>query len=174
MQWYYSKDSAQHGPVTLPELQQKIHNGELPADTLVWRDGMVDWATASGISEIATAGAPTVPPPTSAASVYAPPANADPIGYPPIPNARPTSGLAIASLILGILALTTCTFAPGIPAVICGHLAMKHTHPETGNRGGRGMAIAGLIMGYLASAFVLIFILYFFIAIGAAASAASF
>ena len=37
----------------------------------------------------------------------------------------PTSGLAIASLVCGIMGLVTCLFLPGIPAVICGHMALS-------------------------------------------------
>ncbi len=57
-----------------------------------------------------------------------------------------TSGLAIASLVCGIF-----TFICGlgaIPAVICGHLALSRIKAGRA-AGGRGMAIAGLIMGYL-------------------------
>jgi peptidyl-prolyl cis-trans isomerase B (cyclophilin B) len=59
-------------------------------------------------------------------------------GYYPPP--RPTSGLAIASLVCAILSLS-------IPAVICGHMARTRIR-ETGESGD-GMAIAGLVLGYL-------------------------
>ncbi|MDB4276817.1 DUF4190 domain-containing protein [bacterium] len=36
-----------------------------------------------------------------------------------------------------------------MPAVICGHLAMKSFKNPQEPRGGKGMAIAGLICGYL-------------------------
>jgi hypothetical protein len=59
----------------------------------------------------------------------------------------PTSGLAIGSLVCGIAELFTFGFA-AIPAVILGHLARAHIR-ETGERGD-GMAVAGLVLGYLA------------------------
>jgi len=159
MSWYYSKDAAQHGPVSLLDLQGKIQSGEVARGALVWREGMPDWTPVNVVAEIAPATAKD--PSATAASVYAPPINPPPTIYQPIPNARPTSGLAITSLILGILGLTTCMLIPGIPAVICGHLAMPRTHPLTGNLGGRGLAIAGLIMGYICCAMLAFFLIYF-------------
>ncbi|MGD8499337.1 MAG: DUF4190 domain-containing protein [Phycisphaerales bacterium] len=54
-----------------------------------------------------------------------------------------TCGLAIASLVLA-LALGPFGF---IPAVICGHLALRKIERHVSLRG-RGLAIAGLIIGY--------------------------
>jgi Domain of unknown function (DUF4190) len=66
-----------------------------------------------------------------------------PYGYTPGP---PTSGLAIAALVCGILGLVTLGVA-SIAAVVCGHLAWRET--STGERAGHGMTIAGLVLGYL-------------------------
>lgn len=66
------------------------------------------------------------------------------------PLTRPTSGLATASMVLGIIGLLVgwCTFGlPSFIAVFLGHAALKET--RTGVRGGHGMAIAGLILGYI-------------------------
>lgn len=169
MDWYYSKDAAQHGPVALEDLQAKIRSGEVAPDALVWRDGMLDWAAATTVPDLISA-SPAAP--DSAVSVYTPPATPLPAQYPLIANARPTSGLAIASLVFGILGFTLC-LVPGIIAVICGHMAMGPTHPQTGNLGGRGMAVAGLILGYICVALLLIFALYFIGMIGMVAAAVS-
>ncbi|HEX4093414.1 MAG TPA: DUF4190 domain-containing protein [Trebonia sp.] len=64
--------------------------------------------------------------------------------YPVVTN--PTSGLAIGALVCGIAEIFTLGFA-AIPAVILGHLARQHIR-QTGERGD-GMAIAGLVLGYL-------------------------
>jgi hypothetical protein len=61
----------------------------------------------------------------------------------------------------GILGLTTCTFIPGVFAVVFGHMAMRRTAPITGNLGGRGMVVTGLILGYISVAFLLLFGLMF-------------
>ena len=66
-------------------------------------------------------------------------------GYYPV-VANPTSGLAIGALICGIAEIFTLGFA-AIPAVILGHLARQNIR-RTGERGD-GMAIAGLVLGYL-------------------------
>lgn len=75
--------------------------------------------------------------------------NPQPISTPP-----PKSPLAIWSLICGIL--TYCCMGPlaGIPAIICGHLALGNIKRAQGTVGGGGMAVAGLILGYSGSIIV--------------------
>jgi peptidyl-prolyl cis-trans isomerase B (cyclophilin B) len=58
----------------------------------------------------------------------------------PQPVAPRTNGLAIASLVLGI-----CGFA--LLPVIFGHIALKQIRVR--GEGGSGLAIAGLVLGYL-------------------------
>jgi hypothetical protein len=65
--------------------------------------------------------------------------------YPPF--MAPTSGLAAGSLVCGILEVVTLGLT-SIPAVILGHMARTEIR-RTGKRGD-GMAITGLILGYLA------------------------
>ncbi|MEU4566914.1 DUF4190 domain-containing protein [Micromonospora sp. NPDC023956] len=62
----------------------------------------------------------------------------------------PASGWATASLVLGILGVLGgwCLFGiPCILAVIFGHLGMASTN--NGTKSGRGMAVAGLVLGYV-------------------------
>lgn len=66
-----------------------------------------------------------------------------------------TSGLAVASLVLGILGL--CSLA-SIMAVVFGHVAINQIKRSNGSQTGRGMAIAGLILGYIWLALVLLFV----------------
>ncbi len=70
-------------------------------------------------------------------------------GYYPLVPAPPTNGLAIGSLVCGILEFFTLGIA-SIPAVILGHLARGQIK-RSGERGD-GMAITGLILGYMAIA----------------------
>lgn len=65
------------------------------------------------------------------------------------------SGVAIASLILGILSLVKFGLFAGIPAVICGHIALSSIKKDT-RLSGRELAIAGLIIGYLGTALSII------------------
>lgn len=79
----------------------------------------------------------------------------NPYGYPPPPQqpvyvVRPTSTWAVVSLVVGILGAVGgwCLFAiPCIVAVLAGHFALGET--KDGTIGGRGMAVAGLILGYV-------------------------
>lgn len=78
--------------------------------------------------------------------------------YPPPPppvlyayvDPRRTSGLSVASLVLGIVGIATgcCSFGIlSIVAVVLGHLGLHETRDNTVK--GRGMAIAGMVMGYV-------------------------
>lgn len=95
---------------------------------------------------------------------WAPPvtAAAPPPASPPVPGARPNRGLAVASLILGAVALPLdLVLGAGvfiaIPAIIAGAVAMRRIR-RTGEEG-RGLAIAGLIIGCAAVALA-VFVVY--------------
>jgi hypothetical protein len=70
----------------------------------------------------------------------------------PGPAPAPTNGLAVAALVCGILGFFTGLSA--IPAVICGHVALSQLRRTGGE--GRGMAIAGLVTGYIVIGFVVL------------------
>jgi Domain of unknown function (DUF4190) len=61
------------------------------------------------------------------------------------------SNLAIASMVCGIVGLLLCYFngLAALPAVICGHMALRQIRNASVLMSGRGMAIAGLVTGYL-------------------------
>lgn len=52
--------------------------------------------------------------------------------------------LAVAALVLGVLAVVP---GVGLAAVVCGHLALRRL--ADGYAGGRGLAVAGLVLGYV-------------------------
>jgi len=64
-----------------------------------------------------------------------------------VPEASPTSGLAIASLICGLCGFVLL-FVTGIPAIIMGHMALNKIKASNGAIQGRGIALAGTILGY--------------------------
>ena len=76
---------------------------------------------------------------------------------PPMLPAYPprTSGMAIASMVLGItsiVALTCCCgtgFIPSVLAVVFGHVAMYQIRRSAGRLEGSSMAVAGLVCGYI-------------------------
>ena len=84
-----------------------------------------------------------------------PPAPGQPYGYPPYgyaPAPMRTSGMAIASLVLGLVWIY---WVGSILAVIFGHLALNETKRDP-RVGGRGMAVAGLVLGYIGLAVLVI------------------
>lgn len=44
--WYYDSDGAEHGPVEESFLQQLFATGQLPPETVVWKEGMGQWTAA--------------------------------------------------------------------------------------------------------------------------------
>ena len=79
-------------------------------------------------------------------------------------RSAPTEPLAIWSLVLSLLGMCGYCCTPivitGIAGVVCGHLALSKigTRPELH---GRGLAIAGLIIGYFAVIGWLLWLLLF-------------
>ncbi|MEU8005788.1 DUF4190 domain-containing protein [Catellatospora sp. NPDC049111] len=101
----------------------------------------------------AVSGAPYSPQPTGAYGVpYTPYAAAGP--------ATPgTNGMAIASMVLGIVGLLMCWCygigaLPGLIGAILGHVSQKQIRER--QQEGRGMAIAGIITGWSAVALTVI------------------
>lgn len=71
-----------------------------------------------------------------------------------------TSGTAIASLIFGIVAWVFLPFIGALVAVVCGHVARGEIRRmQPGTIEGDGMAIAGLILGYVQLAVCLLCVL---------------
>lgn len=85
-------------------------------------------------------------------------ANATKFG-PPIATGPPRSGLAIMCLVAGILGWTLLPVLGSIVAVITGHLALGEIRRESGRVGGKGIAAAGLALGYSLLALIAIVVL---------------
>jgi hypothetical protein len=70
-----------------------------------------------------------------------------------VPQTVPrTPAVAIWSLILAVLSFTCGWLFTAIPSVICGHIARAKIRKSGGTLGGKGIAIAGLTLGYIALA----------------------
>jgi hypothetical protein len=153
MEYYFADGGEQRGPFAL----EQMTTVGLKAETLVWHEGLTEWMPASTFPELATALFGSQNP----AAVVAPvvvqrvaPASALPYQT-PITSGRNTNGMAIASLVLGIVGLSTMFcygvgVIPGILAIIFGVLARKQISERDGQ--GRGMAKAGIICGSVAVA----------------------
>ena len=79
---------------------------------------------------------------TSAPAVTAPAASA------PAAPAQPpeTSGMAVASLVSGLFLFF---FPMSIVAIVLGHLSLSQIRKSAGRLKGEGLAIAGLVLGYV-------------------------
>ena len=73
------------------------------------------------------------------------------------------NGLAIVSLVLGI---TWIYWLGSILAVIFGHIALSQITKSNGQQSGKGLAIAGLVLGYVALS-VIAFLMFWMIIISA-------
>jgi hypothetical protein len=125
--WFYGENGQQHGPFDGDAMRQLVASGRLQPGTMVWREGFPGWLPLAQVPELLGGVLPMA-----------------------LGTAAPTSGLAIASLVCGIVGATLCYFCAlgGIPAVICGHMALSRIRNAPGMQG-RGMALAGLILGYV-------------------------
>lgn len=60
-----------------------------------------------------------------------------------------TNALAIVSLVFGIIGWTLMPVIGNMVAIICGHIARGQIRDSRGAQQGDGLALAGLILGYL-------------------------
>jgi len=47
--WYYAVDNEQKGPINESELKENLAANKIPADSLVWKDGMDAWTPANQV-----------------------------------------------------------------------------------------------------------------------------
>lgn len=157
MDYYYTDAQNQpRGPVSVEQLRELLNSGAVNASTQVAAVGSQQWVPI--LTVVQAAAAPS-------GAVGAGPVGAGPVtgisGGAIVP-AGPTEPLAVWSLVLGILAVlpVCCSFMIfGIGAVVTGHMAMSSLKKNP-NRQGRGMALAGLIMGYIGVALGILGIIF--------------
>src|SRR6478735_9269495 len=127
MQIFIQHQGQQCGPFSIEQVRANLANGTYQLSDLAWHEGAAGWlplATIPGIGDHLPRGTATAPAVTK------------------------TSGLAITSLVLGILAFVTAGLT-AIPAIICGHRALRKIKRSAGAQSGGGLAIAGLATGYI-------------------------
>jgi hypothetical protein len=140
-------DGQQLGPYSLEEVRAAVQAGSLNVTDLAWVEGTPSWVTLSSILDAPAGGLPAF---AGATPQYSSQAYAAQTGE--------TSGLAITSLVLGILSWFCFFIFASIPAVICGHIARSNIRNSQGRLKGEGIALGGLICGYLNIALVPLFI----------------
>ncbi|HQW81508.1 MAG: DUF4190 domain-containing protein [Rhodanobacteraceae bacterium] len=84
--------------------------------------------------------------------------------------ARPNSTSAILSLVFGVVAWFMVPVLGAIAAVVCGHIARGEIRRSNGQLDGDGMAIAGLVLGYLQLTLTVALIVLFAIFFGGVAA----
>ncbi|MFA1546362.1 DUF4190 domain-containing protein [Actinomadura chokoriensis] len=87
-----------------------------------------------------------------------------------MPIAPPTNGMATASLVCGLIGFFACGVT-SVLAIIFGHVSLSQIK-RTGE-GGHGMAVTGLILGYLISAGWLLILLFYILGIAMFAASSS-
>jgi hypothetical protein len=97
-----------------------------------------------------------------------PPYGQPPYGQPPYQQpyqvTPPNEGLGLAAMIIGIISLVgSCAYGLGLlgspAALIMGRIAMKRIDRSEGRLGGRGMALAGFILGIVGTVLLVLSII---------------
>jgi hypothetical protein len=126
-------DGKEYGPVNAETLRQWVAERRAGAETRVQAEGTTEWKALSAFPEFgaALAGAPrrSAPPP-----LPGPPTAA--------PQGR-TSGMAVASLLLGIVGFCGITAIIGMILGIVAHVKIRRSR---GQLKGSGLAIAGVVV----------------------------
>jgi hypothetical protein len=124
-------DRKEYGPMTADEVRRCIAERRADRLTLIRREGEVGWKPLADFPEFRDTLASPAPPPL-------------PGDRPSRPATGPrTSGLAVASLVLGILGFCGVT---GLAGLICGIVAMVQIRRSHGAVKGIGYAVAGTIV----------------------------
>ena len=88
--------------------------------------------------------------------------------------ARPTSSLAVVSLVFGILGWSLLPTIGALVAVITGHRARAEIRRSQGALEGDGMAVAGLVLGWLHLVLLVLGIAALFLFFGGIAALAAY
>lgn len=173
MQWYYSKNGTQLGPVPQSELVSKLASGEISPSDLVWKDGMADWIPASQVAELkpAAAASPTAPAvstgPLSEPAPYQPPVSPY---SPPAASQEAIANWLWQSIVVTILCCPVC----GIPGIIFAAKVdgLKALGDIAGAKAAASKAKMWTLIGFGVSAafWVLYFILIIVVGVSGAAS----
>jgi hypothetical protein len=104
-------------------------------------------AEISPVDELAVRPPPPPPPPTPPTYAVAP--------------SVPTSGLAIASLALGIGGLTILPLLGSILAIVFGYMARRDIRQRPDEISGSGLAVAGIVLGWISVGLALLGVVIF-------------
>jgi hypothetical protein len=159
MSYYVQHNGQQLGPFTEAEVKAQLAAGAVAPTDYVWWEGQKEW-TPLNTTLLANPAVPTaaVVPGTPAAAAYQPPS-----------AAGGSSQLAMWALISGCAGFL-CGFPASITAIILGHMALNEIKKKPGLEG-RGMAVAGLVLGYVITVFALLVVIIYICLFGVFAAA---
>lgn len=166
MQIHIARDGKQLGPFSLEEINRQLAAGTLSPSDNAWYEGASGWAPLSTVPGVTTSAATSASTPAATPSVSAAPpiaAGSSPVVPTTVVVAAPTEPLAIWSLVLSLVGLLGfCCGGPilGIAGVICGHLGLSKINANPQLQG-RGLAMAGLIIGYFAVVSWALYLIFF-------------
>ena len=100
--WYVMVEGNRRGPAELEKVLALIKQKKIPADSLVWRDGLEEWTAANKLPEFASVSIAQVPspPPPPLPTPPPPPASPPPAASnspPPMPTRAVSSDLLVSS-----------------------------------------------------------------------------
>ena len=127
-------DQKEYGPVGAEQIREWLASGRVNSQTLVQAEGSAEWMPLASFPELVEPLAGSAPPPViprAARKAQVTPGK--------------TSGLAIASLVLGALGLPTLGLT-GLFGLILGLIAMGKIRRSQGALRGRELALAGTIL----------------------------
>ena len=122
-------DQKEYGPISADDVHAWIAQGRATAQTKAKAEGATEWKTLADFPEFHDLLKNPVPPPLASGPTVAP----------------KTSGLAVTSLVLGILGMFTCGLT-ALFGLILGIIAMVKVKNSGGKLSGNGLALAGVIV----------------------------
>ena len=131
-------DGKEYGPISADQLRRWINEGRANAATRVLVEGSTEWRLLGSLAEFSMLIACSAPHGTPAVFPGA--------SYPASKN----NGFATASLVLGIASICFCCCCYGLPFNVLGLvfsiIALSQIKNDPEHYGGKGMAIAGLVL----------------------------
>lgn len=168
MQIHIARNGQPTGLFSLEEVNRQLAAGTLSLSDQAWYEGAAGWAPLSTVPGVSNSPSGATPPQPTGPTTPSVPAATVPTVVGPVTAVPVLSGqtepLAIWSLVLSLLGVCGFCCTPvvitGIAGVVCGHLALSKigTRPDLQ---GRGLAMAGLIIGYFAIIGWLLWVLLF-------------
>ena len=169
-EWYYAVNGQQMGPVAQGALHQLLASRRVAMSDLVWQEGMKDWQPAGTVAAFANALTPAAAAPVpgnasspqsqpaplpSPAAVWAPP----PSQLPYAPPVQDHQGMAVAAFVVSLVGLACAGIVLGPVAIVLASIALNNMK-RTGITRGKGLAVAGLVIGIVDLLFFFVFIAF--------------